>query len=65
MKSNYQPSYTIIYHDNKTKFADALILKTFWPFKNHKRLFSIEIHQCKNEFLIMEFLYRPKNEKQT
>ena len=29
MKSNYQPSYTIIYHDNKTKFADALILKTF------------------------------------
>ena len=49
MKSNHQPSYTIIYHDDKTKFADALILKTFWPFKNHKRLFSIEIHQCKNK----------------
>ena len=30
-------------------FIKVFILKTSWPFKNHKRLFSIEIHWCKNK----------------
>ena len=53
------------YYKNKTWFAQAEISNFLGYLKIHEWLFNIKIHWYKTEYLIMEFLHRQENEKQT